>query len=238
MPRTEETERFIEYVKLRYKNFDDKTFFLSDNYIINNEKSVAVIKFKDRDIDIVKDIGNVDYDATNIDYVSGNSSSSNSTFYTIKRFLIETFIILTPSFISIFIISIVLLGCYDGSESLYSSHDLNNVNNVDNVVASLPSVDQNDDSTLIKPIDLEAVDNLQNKNQNQNHNIESDNSIKCIKICTSVVVIIAAFMLFSYIFPQDVISVLQRGLSEGPYSPDSLKTTEDILSEIAHRRSV
>lgn len=78
VPRTKETERFTEYVKTRYKNFDDKTFFatrssesrLGVNYNNNNnyktsptgkfdttfdvggapaEKLVAAIKIKDLD---------------------------------------------------------------------------------------------------------------------------------------------------------------------------------------------
>jgi hypothetical protein len=46
-------------------------------------------------------------------------------------------------------------------------------------------------------------------------------------------------IMFIYaVFPPDGIEILQGKLGDGPYSPDTLRNTEDILAEIARRKSI
>ncbi|HEY0580042.1 MAG TPA: hypothetical protein VGC75_04990 [Candidatus Nitrosocosmicus sp.] len=235
VPRTKETERFTEYVKTRYKNFDDKTFFalesrLGVNYNNNNnyktEKLVAAHEFK------VKVTNG--YNVKDKDKVKDTNNTNNQNYFykfNMKRFFIDTIIFLTPSFILI-----ILLGCYEGSESSYNSHNLHNV------VDPHQSVYQNEDSESI--CNLHKVD--QNLNQNtdtytsssRNHRVSSDSRIGIIKICSSIFLTIALIVLVFTVFPQDGAEILQKGLSEGPYSPDTLRNTEDILYEIARRKSI
>jgi len=281
VPRTNETERFTEYVKTRYKNFDDKTFFalesrLDVNYNNNNnyktspaitafdvggapaEKLVAALPspkgdgnefkvkvtngYNVKDKDKVKDKDTTNNTNTNIKnyYYKGAQSDPGSLCvpFNMKRFFIDAIIFLTPS-----LILIILSGCYEGSESSYNSHNLHNV-----VAPSEghQSVYQNEDSESI--CNLHKVDQNLNQNLNQNtdtstsssrnHRVSSDSRIGNIKIYSSIVLTIALIVLVFTVFPQDGTEILQKGLSEGPYSPDTLRNTEDILSEIARRKSI
>lgn len=231
VPRTEETERFIEYVKTRYKNFDDKTFFalesrLGVNY--NNNNNYKTEKLDEFKVKVTNGYNVKDKDTNN---------TNNKNYYykfNMKRFFIDAIIFLTPS-----LILIILLGCYEGSESSYNSHNLHNV------VAPHQSVYQNEDSESICNLH-KVVAPQQNLNQNtdtstlssRNHQVSPDSKIGIIKICSSLVLTIALIVLIFTVFPQDGAEILQKGLGEGPYSPDTLRNTEDILAEIARRKSI
>lgn len=214
--RTEETERFVEYVKTRYKNFDDQTFFsavcktgLNNNNHINNNR------------------------------INNNRINNKYNYnYNFKTFLTNTIIFFAPSFI-IFI----LCGCFEGSELFYKIHDLNNVGisqqNID------LNIEQNTDSYMGSYMDKNTNDSIPKDLNTNNSILNKSNDLDLVstdletRSYKSTVLVIALIVLIFIMFNQDGIYILQQnGINEGPYSPDTLRNTEDILAEIARRRSI
>jgi len=186
VPRTKETERFVEYIKTRYKNFDDNAFFGHNKCIyLNSDK-------------IIK--------------------------YTLKRFCTDAFICLTPSLIILIIISY-----YDFNESSNLNsiifQDKNDYELVDN---NLNEISYNKHDTNNRSY----VDNLTSSSY------ENSDSRTVIKICSSIALTMLLIMFIYAVFPPDGIEILQGKLGDGPYSPDTLRNTEDILAEIARRKSI
>lgn len=240
VPRTKETERFTEYVKTRYKNFDDKTFFdLNPRIDLNNssDKILTIQEF-------------IDVDQNKMGVLPTMVTPQKN--YTLKRFCTDVIIFLTPS-----LIFLMLIGYYDYNYN-ESSINLNN----------MTTQHKNDDCGLVSNI-KEITSNRQDSNNSSYidtftsscESSESRTDTKALTIGLTIGLIcligLIGLVVFTYtLYPQSGNDVLDSTillqelekvegegghfmlkklsrLSDGPFYPLIVENAEDLLKDIA-----
>lgn len=265
VPRTKETELFIEYVKTRYKNFDDNSFFdLNHRIDLNNSSD-------------------------KIDVDQNKKATKN---YTLKRFCTDVIIFLTPSLI--FLMLIGYYDNNDNNESSINLNNMitqhKNVyqNNDDcGLVSNIKEIAFNQQySNNSSYIDTSSCESSDSRTVTKGLTIGLTLGLICLIGLIGLLVTYTLYpqsgndLVDSTILLQELekvegeggnfmlkkLSRLSEGpfyplivenaedllkdiavteskhpkwrLSEGPYSPDTLNSTKEILKEIARRKSI
>jgi len=156
VPRTKETELFIEYVKTRYKNFDDNAFFDLNKRIDLNNSSDKILTID----------------------VDQNKVLPLSTNYTLKRFCTNVIIFLTPS-----LIFLMLIGYYDYNESSINLNNMITQHNDDcGLVSNIKEITSNQQEiTSNQQDDCGLVSNIKEITSNQ----QDSNNSSCTDTFTS-----------------------------------------------------